>query len=202
VTQGLALFASLLLDSFRLGLREQSPHRLLRKDNDREDSENCPERNEETFDAGDHQREGVTVATGKASTSNQNTDRHCYTCEKENRAQHDKYPANECWRWFLIVRARMSGSVKKESANHRIEQREKRKQSSHTGDYVMKRSPAVADGLRLGSRCDIAFLSMLIDVEPLTLDLRRNPQTDCSSHQRANEGASYHRQHDRDHDCF
>ena len=48
----------------------------------------------------------------------------------------------------------------------------------------------------------VAFFAVLIDVEPLPLDLRRNPQTDCSSHERANEGASHHGQRDRDHDCF
>ena len=48
----------------------------------------------------------------------------------------------------------------------------------------------------------VAFFAVFIDVEPLPLDLRRNPQADYSSHERANEGASHDGQRDRDHDCF
>jgi hypothetical protein len=44
----------------------------------------------------------------------------------------------KAWRRFLIVRARMFGSVKQEPADDRIQQREKRKQCSQTANNVMK----------------------------------------------------------------
>src|SRR4029077_17736611 len=57
-------------------------------------------------------------------------------------------------------------------------------------------------GLDMSTCRHVAFFAVFVDVEALPLDLRRNPQTDCSSDERANEGASDHGQHDRNYDCF
>src|SRR5262245_35188282 len=48
----------------------------------------------------------------------------------------------------------------------------------------------------------IAFFAVFVYVEPLPLDLRRNPQTYCSSYERTKQSASHHGQCDRDDDCF
>src|SRR6266481_5450188 len=52
------------------------------------------------------------------------------------------------------------------------------------------------------SRSYVAFFAVLINVEPLSLDLRRDAQTDCSSYDRADDRASDHREHDCDDDGF
>src|SRR4029079_10957309 len=48
----------------------------------------------------------------------------------------------------------------------------------------------------------VAFFAVFVDVEPLPLDLRRNPQTDYSSHEGANDGAPHHSQRNCDDDRF
>src|SRR5262249_18092855 len=48
----------------------------------------------------------------------------------------------------------------------------------------------------------VAFFAVFVDVEALPLDLRRSSETDCSPHERTNDGASHHGERDRDHDCF
>src|SRR6266487_2561195 len=51
------------------------------------------------------------------------------------------------------------------------------------------------------SRSDIAFFAVLIDVEPLSLDLRGDAQTDRASHDCTDDRASHHSQHDRYDNC-
>src|SRR5436190_17258585 len=55
---------------------EQCPHGLSRQRNNREDTKNCSERNEETFDTSHYQRKGVMLVAGQAATGKQNTNRH------------------------------------------------------------------------------------------------------------------------------
>jgi hypothetical protein len=63
-----------------------------------------------------------------------------------------------------------------------------------------EKSPAIADALCLGSRCDVPFFAVLVNIEPLSLDLGRDAQTDRSPDERADDGASYNCQDNRDRD--
>jgi hypothetical protein len=110
----------------------------LRKCNDRENSQNCSERNKKAFDACDDERERVTFAPEKASAGNQNADCGGDAREEENSADCNKEPAKKRRRRLLITRPRMLSSVKQEPADYAIEQREKRQQRREPGDHVMK----------------------------------------------------------------
>ena len=43
----------------------------------------------------------------------------------------------------------------------------------------------------MSTRRHVAFFAVFVDVESLSLDFRRNPQANRSSHERANENASH-----------
>jgi hypothetical protein len=64
------------------------------------------------------------------------------------------------------------------------------------------RTSLLSLAFKISTRDHVTFFTVLIYVEALSLDLWRNPQTDCSSDERANEGACEHGQHDRNYDRF
>jgi hypothetical protein len=60
------------------------------------------------LNAGYHERGRITLPARQTSTSNQNADGHYDTCEKENCAEYNKHPAEEGWRWLLVVQSGMT----------------------------------------------------------------------------------------------
>src|SRR2546423_5959423 len=118
---------------------EQSAYRLTRERDDREDPENCSERNKKTFDAGHHQREGIALATGKASARDQDTNRHGYPEQKQERTDTDKDPAKEFRRQFFAWFGRaVPRNENKNRTGRCVNQREQREQRGQASDDVMK----------------------------------------------------------------
>ena len=83
-----------------------------------EDSKNRPERNEETFNAGDHQRERITLATRQRIDRQSECRSPMYICEEEFGAG--------------------CSAAQSKTRRYRTEQWGKRKQRSEPADNVIK----------------------------------------------------------------
>ena len=83
-------------------------------------------------------------------------------------------------RRFLIIYARMLGSINQEPTDHGIQQREKREEHGQPANNLMKNHQEIKL-FRIAihvfsTRRHIAFLSVFVDVEPLSLDFWCNAQ--------------------------
>ncbi len=113
--------------------------RFARENNQREYAKDRSERHKKAFDAGDDEHEPIARAFGERAAGDQNAKGHGEAEQKEKGAQSNENPTQKFRRWFSgLLRIGVLRSPDEKRAHASVEQREKGKEGSQTGDDVMK----------------------------------------------------------------